>query len=77
MTKIMVMNAAKEAQQLWNKLVHDKLVLPYLILVFFLAGILECWIIPFSNWIPVFVTVWATLQVAIVNSLPTIVAQNT
>jgi hypothetical protein len=41
MTKIMVMNVAKEAQQLWNKLVHDKLVLPYLILVFFLAWILE------------------------------------
>ncbi len=61
MTKIMVMNDAKEAQQLWNKLVHDKLVLPYLILVFFLAWILERWIIPFSNWILVFVTVWATL----------------
>jgi len=61
MTKIMVMNVAKEAQQLWNKLVHDKLVLPYLILVFFLAWILERWIIPFSNWILVFVTVWATL----------------
>jgi hypothetical protein len=77
MTKIMVMNDAKEAQQLWNKLVHDKLVLPYLILVFFLAWILERWIIPFSNWIHIFVIVWATLQVATIISLPTIVAQNT
>jgi len=77
MTKIMVMNAAKEAQQLWNKLVHDKLVLPYLIPVFFLAWILKRWIIPFSNWILFFVTVWVILQVATINSLPTIVAQNT
>jgi len=77
MTKIMVMNDAKEAQQLWNKLVHDKLVLPYLILMFFLAWILERWIIPFSNWIHIFVIVWATLQVATIISLPTIVAQNT
>jgi hypothetical protein len=77
MTKIMVKNAAKEAQQLWNNLFHDKPLLPYLIPVFFLAWILECWIIPFSNWIPVFVTVWATLQVATINPLPAIVAQNT
>jgi hypothetical protein len=77
MTKIMVKNAAKEAQQLWNNLVHDKPLLPYLVPVFFLAWILERWIIPFSNWIPVFVTVWATLQVATINPLHAIVAQNT
>jgi hypothetical protein len=41
MTKIMVKNAAKEAQQIWNNLVHDKPLLPYLIPVFFLAWILE------------------------------------
>ncbi|CAK9876092.1 unnamed protein product [Sphagnum jensenii] len=62
MAKFMVKGAAKEAQQLWNNLVHEKPVLPYLIPVFFLAWVLERWIIPFSNWIPVFVTVWATLQ---------------
>jgi hypothetical protein len=54
--------AVKEAQTLWNNLIHDKPVLPYLIPFFLLAWLLERWIIPFSNWIPVFVTVWATLQ---------------
>jgi hypothetical protein len=66
MPKFMVKGAAKEAQQLWSNLVHEKPVLPYLIPVFFLAWVLERWIIPFSNWIPVFVTVWATLQVLLV-----------
>ncbi|CAK9192592.1 unnamed protein product [Sphagnum troendelagicum] len=60
--KKQVNKCLSEAQQLWNNLVHDKPLLPYLVPVFFLAWILERWIIPFSNWIPVFVTVWATLQ---------------
>lgn len=59
----LVDGAAHEVKELWDHLLLEKPVLPYLIPVFILAWILERWIISFSNWVPVFVTVWASLQV--------------
>ncbi|KAG0567966.1 hypothetical protein KC19_7G175800 [Ceratodon purpureus] len=60
--KRLVDGAVTEAKELWEHLLQEKPVLPYLIPVFLLAWFLERWIISFSNWVPVFVTVWATLQ---------------
>jgi hypothetical protein len=59
----LVHDVTKEAKELWGHLLEEKPVLPFLIPVFLLAWILERWIISFSNWVPVFVTVWASLQV--------------
>ena len=59
----LVDGAVTEAKELWEHLLKEKPVLPYLIPVFLLAWFLERWIISFSNWVPVFVTVWASLQV--------------
>lgn len=67
--KKLVDGAAQEVKELWDHLLLEKPVLPYLIPVFILAWILERWIISFSNWVPVFVTVWASLQVSAHSSL--------
>ncbi|BBN09410.1 hypothetical protein MPTK1_4g19570 [Marchantia polymorpha subsp. ruderalis] len=62
MSRRLVENATREAQVLWSNLIEEKPLLPFLIPVFLLAWFLERWIIPFSNWIPVCVIVWSTVQ---------------
>lgn len=39
--------------------------LPYLVPLFFLAWGFDKWVFSFSNWIPLAIAVWATLQVII------------
>ncbi|EFJ29672.1 plant synaptotagmin [Selaginella moellendorffii] len=53
---------SSEFTGVWQHLIRDKPILPFLIPVFLLAWALERWIVPFSNWVPVCVTVWATIQ---------------
>ncbi|KAL2630102.1 hypothetical protein R1flu_014788 [Riccia fluitans] len=62
MSRRLVENATREAQVLWSNLIDEKPLLPFLIPVFLLAWFLERWIIPFSNWVPVCVLVWSTVQ---------------
>ncbi|KAJ7294164.1 hypothetical protein O6H91_Y274600 [Diphasiastrum complanatum] len=54
--------ASREANQLWNDLVSDKPLLPFLVPVFLLAWGIERWIVPLSNWVPLVVCVWATIE---------------
>ncbi|KAJ7538397.1 hypothetical protein O6H91_11G046200 [Diphasiastrum complanatum] len=54
--------ASREANELWNNLVSDKPLLPFLIPVFFLAWGIERWIVSLSNWVPLIVCVWATIE---------------
>lgn len=53
---------SREAYEIWNYITTDKPVLPFLIPVVLFAWILERWVVPFSNWVPLCVTVWATIQ---------------
>lgn len=44
----------------------EKPFLPYLVPLFFLAWAFDKWVFSFSNWIPLAIAVWATLQVIVV-----------
>lgn len=52
----------KEALGFFNYVVEDKPLLPFLIPLVFVAWAIERWLVPFSNWIPLAVAVWATIQ---------------
>ncbi|CAM6090440.1 unnamed protein product [Calypogeia fissa] len=62
MSRRLVENATREAQALWSNLIEEKPLLPFLIPLVLIAWFLERWIIPLSNWVPVFFIVWATLE---------------
>lgn len=53
---------SREAYEIWNYITTDKPVLPFLIPVVLFAWIVERWVVPFSNWVPLCVAVWATIQ---------------
>ncbi|KAK1268168.1 hypothetical protein QJS04_geneDACA017663 [Acorus gramineus] len=53
---------AKEAVEFFNHVVEDKPMLPFLVPLVLLAWAIERWLVPFSNWVPLIVAVWATIQ---------------
>ncbi|ERN03977.1 extended synaptotagmin-1 isoform X1 [Amborella trichopoda] len=53
---------AGEALEIWSHVVTERPLLPLLIPLVLLAWALERWLVPFSNWAPLLVTVWATIQ---------------
>lgn len=53
----------EEAVEFFNHVVDDKPLLPFLIPLVFVAWAVERWLVPFSNWVPLVVAVWATIQV--------------
>jgi len=63
---------SREAYEIWNYITTDKPVLPFLIPVVLFAWILERWVVPFSNWVPLCVTVWATIQVCKISNFVSI-----
>ncbi|XXG83764.1 hypothetical protein AAC387_Pa10g1447 [Persea americana] len=52
----------EEAVEFFNHVVDDKPLLPFLIPLVFVAWAIERWLVPFSNWVPLVVAVWATIQ---------------
>lgn len=56
--KKLVDGVVKEVKDFWEYFCYEKLELFYLIFIFFLVWILECWLIFFFNWVFVFVIVW-------------------
>ncbi|KAJ3694418.1 hypothetical protein LUZ60_009898 [Juncus effusus] len=54
--------STKEMVDLINKIMHDKPLLPFLIPLFLFAWMIERWLVPFSNWVPLTAAVWATIQ---------------
>ncbi|KAK1301656.1 hypothetical protein QJS10_CPB12g00356 [Acorus calamus] len=53
---------AKEAVEFFNHVVEGKPMLPFLVPLVLLAWAIERWLVPFSNWVPLIVAVWATIQ---------------
>eukprot|EP00252_Welwitschia_mirabilis_P021688 TRINITY_DN5627_c0_g1_i1.p1 TRINITY_DN5627_c0_g1~~TRINITY_DN5627_c0_g1_i1.p1 ORF type:complete len:842 (-),score=186.13 TRINITY_DN5627_c0_g1_i1:179-2704(-) len=62
MTKRLKDICSKEASDLWNHIREEKPLLPFLLPLILFAWILERWLVPFSNWVPLFVAVWTTIQ---------------
>lgn len=54
----------EEALELLNDVVKEKPFLPFVIPLVLVAWGIEKWIFSFSNWVPVIVAVWATVQVS-------------
>lgn len=55
--------SVEDAVEFFNYVMEEKPFLPFLIpLVLFAWGI-ERWVFSFSNWVPLAVAVWATIQV--------------
>ncbi|EXB56910.1 RasGAP-activating-like protein 1 [Morus notabilis] len=52
----------EEALELLNDVVKEKPFLPFVIPLVLVAWGIEKWIFSFSNWVPVIVAVWATVQ---------------
>ncbi|KAB1212520.1 hypothetical protein CJ030_MR5G019103 [Morella rubra] len=52
-----------EAREFLNNLREEKPLLPLLIPLILLAWAFERWFFSFSNWVPLVVAVWATIQV--------------
>ncbi|MQL77589.1 hypothetical protein Taro_010003 [Colocasia esculenta] len=52
----------KEAVGFLSRVVQDKPLLPFLVPLVALAWAVERWLVPFSNWVPLAVAVWATIQ---------------
>lgn len=53
----------EEAVEFLNYLTVEKPLLPFLIGLIALGWAVERWVFPFSNWVPLVVAVWATIQV--------------
>ena len=51
------------AAEFFLHLMVDKPLLPFLIPLVLIAWSIERWVFSFSNWVPLAVAVWATLQV--------------
>lgn len=54
----------EEAMQFLNYLKVEKPLFPLLISVILLGWVIERWVFSFSNWVPLVVVVWATIQVS-------------
>ncbi|KAF8022532.1 hypothetical protein BT93_F0141 [Corymbia citriodora subsp. variegata] len=52
----------EEAMEFLNYLTVEKPLLPFLIALIALGWAIERWVFPFSNWVPLIVAVWATIQ---------------
>uniref|UniRef100_A0A1D1Z976 Ras GTPase-activating protein 4 n=1 Tax=Anthurium amnicola TaxID=1678845 RepID=A0A1D1Z976_9ARAE len=52
----------KEAVEFFGHVMRDKPLLPFLVPLVALAWAVERWVVPFSNWVPLAVAVWATIQ---------------
>ena len=52
-----------EAIEFLNQLLVDNPLLPFLIPVVLVVWAVERWIFSLSNWVPLVVAVWATIQV--------------
>ncbi|XP_030521547.1 synaptotagmin-5 isoform X2 [Rhodamnia argentea] len=52
----------EEAMEFLNYLTVEKPLLPFLIGLIALGWAIERWVFPFSNWVPLVVAVWATIQ---------------
>ncbi|KAF3328924.1 extended synaptotagmin-1 isoform X1 [Carex littledalei] len=52
---------AKEVVSLINQVIYDRPLVPFLIPLFLFAWALERWLVPFSNWVPLAASVWATI----------------
>lgn len=57
--------STEEAMEFLNYLMDGKAFLPYFLPLVLLAWAIERWLFSFSNWVPVAVAVWATLQVSV------------
>lgn len=55
---------AKEVVSLINQVIYDRPLVPFLIPLFLFAWALERWLVPFSNWVPLAASVWATILVS-------------
>ena len=53
-----------EAVEFLNHIIVEKPIIPFLIPLILLAWAIERWVFSFSNWVPLAVAVWATIQVA-------------
>lgn len=52
----------KKAAVFLNHVIEDKPLLPFMIPLILLAWAVERFIVPFSNWVPLVVAVWATIE---------------
>ncbi|KAM6569103.1 hypothetical protein CsatB_017088 [Cannabis sativa] len=52
----------EEALEFFNHLMEEKPYLPFLVALIFFAWCIERWIFSFSNWVPIVIAVWATIQ---------------
>lgn len=52
-----------DAVEFFNYVIEEKPFLPVLIPLVLLAWAIERWVFSFSNWVPLAVAVWATVQV--------------
>ena len=52
-----------EAVEFLNHLLVDKSLLPFIIPLVLVGWAIENWIFSFSNWVPLVVAIWATIQV--------------
>ncbi|KAL3512244.1 hypothetical protein ACH5RR_024961 [Cinchona calisaya] len=55
-------SAIKEATEFLNQLVMDKPLLPFVFPVLLVVWAIEKWFFSLSNWVPLAVAVWATIQ---------------
>lgn len=53
---------AKEAVEFLSHVIEEKPLLPFLVPLGFFAWLIERWLVPFSNWIPMAFAVWATIE---------------
>ncbi|RZC58060.1 hypothetical protein C5167_005365 [Papaver somniferum] len=53
---------AKEATEFLNHVMVERSLFPFMIPMVFVAWIIERWFFPFSNWVLLAVSVWATIQ---------------
>jgi hypothetical protein len=51
-----------EAVEFLNHIIVEKPIIPFLIPLILLAWAIERWVFSFSNWVPLAVAVWATIQ---------------
>ncbi|KAI6674210.1 hypothetical protein NL676_002116 [Syzygium grande] len=52
----------EEAMEFLNYLTVERPLLPFLVALIALGWAIERWVFPFSNWVPLVVAVWATIQ---------------